>query len=81
MAAEATILALSSRRMGAVFTDQWAQDDRDTLPGLRMAGRITLEAQTDTDPWPSSCRCASAIAAHTSRGRWISMAGRDATRC
>jgi nitroreductase len=50
MAAEATILALSSRRMGAVFTDQWAQDDRDTLPGLRMAGRITLEAQTDTDP-------------------------------
>ena len=49
-AAEATILALSARRMGTGFTDLWAQDDRGTLPGLRLAARITLEAGTDPDP-------------------------------
>ncbi len=49
-AAEATVLALSARRMGAGFTELGAQDDRATLPGLRLAARITLEAQTDPDP-------------------------------
>ncbi|MCZ4259717.1 hypothetical protein O4G76_02525 [Limimaricola sp. G21655-S1] len=49
-AAEATILALSARRMGAGFTDLWGRDDRETMPGLRLAARITLEAQTDPDP-------------------------------
>ncbi|SDF23062.1 hypothetical protein [Limimaricola pyoseonensis] len=49
-ASEATILALSARRFGAGFTDQWAGDDRDTLPGLRLAARITLESETAPDP-------------------------------
>ena len=49
-AAEATILSLSARRMGSRFTDLWAQQDRETMPGLRLAARITLEAQTDPDP-------------------------------
>ncbi|MGR3463565.1 hypothetical protein [Limimaricola sp.] len=49
-AAEATTLALSARRIGAQFTDLWAQNDRETMPGLRLAARITLEAQTDPDP-------------------------------
>ncbi len=49
-AAEATLLALSAGRHGSVITDLWAKNDRETLPGYRLAARITLEGETVPDP-------------------------------
>ena len=41
--AEAMVLALSEVGQSAAVTDLWANDDRQTLPGHRMAARIDWE--------------------------------------
>ena len=75
-AAEATVLALSARRMGAGFTDLWAQDDRGCgLPrGSRSRRRPTPTL------WQHSCPSVSRTVALISPARSTFMAGLAATR-
>ncbi len=49
-AAEATMLALSGRGLGGGLADLWAENDRQTLPGLRLAARITFDGTATADP-------------------------------
>ncbi|NCO85996.1 MAG: hypothetical protein GW886_05125 [Rhodobacterales bacterium] len=48
--AEAMVLALAARGQGVQVTDLWAQGDRASIPGHRIAARLDLTGPVATDP-------------------------------
>ncbi len=48
-AVEATVLALSAVGIGASVSAHWAENDQTTLPGLRLAARLSLTKGASAD--------------------------------